>query len=166
MTQTLSPVELQEFMQAQAVAGQILRLRIPTPTVETAARAVGSNPDQIVKSILFLVEDQPVLAITCGQAYVERRAIARLYGVGRKRVKLASPEVVHQVTGYVVGAMPPFGHRQPLPTLMDVHVLELPEVFAGGGAENALLRLSPQEIVRVTKARLVNLIALPAGDPA
>lgn len=154
----LNADDLQAFLQVNAIPAEILRLPVPTPTVETAAQAVGAQERQIVKSILFLVDDQPVLAIACGTAYIDRRAIADLYGVGKKRVKLASPEEVMRLSGYEVGAMPPFGHRQPLRSLLDKRILELSEAFAGGGAENALMRISPQEMLRVSKAQVMDLV--------
>jgi len=154
----LNADDLQSFLQANGISAEIMRLPVLTPTVETAALAVGAQAQQIVKSILFLIDDQPVLAITCGTAYVERRVIADLYSVGKKRVKLASPGEVIRLSGYEVGAMPPFGHRQPLRSLLDKHVLESAVVFAGGGAENALMRISPQEILRVSKAQVMDLV--------
>lgn len=157
----LNADDLWEFLKARAIPAEILHLPVPTPTVETAAQAVGAQVQQIVKSILFLVDDQPVLAITCGMAYVERRAIAGLYGVGKKRVKLASAEEVLSISGYEVGAMPPFGHRQPLRSLLDRRVLELSEVYAGGGEENVLLRVSPQDILRYSQALLMDLVTAP-----
>lgn len=153
----LGPEDVQAFMAANSIPGEILFLEVPTPTVETAAQAVGTQPDQILKSILFLVKEQAVLAITCGTQPVERRAIAELYGVGRKQVKLTPPEAVLEIAGYEVGAMPPFAHRQSLTTLIDPRVLEHQVVYAGGGAENALLRISPQEILRGVHARVVDL---------
>jgi len=60
--------------------------------------------------------------------------------------------------------MPPFAHRQPLPTLIDRRVLEQPEVYAGGGAENALVRLFPQDILRVTQARVTDLLTVPSSQ--
>jgi prolyl-tRNA editing enzyme YbaK/EbsC (Cys-tRNA(Pro) deacylase) len=150
--------ELKAFMQDQGIQGEILYLDVPTPTVESAAQAVGAKVQQIIKSILFMLDDQPVLAIACGTSSINRRAIAELYQVGKKRVKLASPEMVLEISGYEVGAMPPFGHRQPITTLIDYRVLELTEAYAGGGAENALMRLNPQEIQRVTGAKALDLL--------
>ena len=159
----LAPTDLEAYMDANSIPGVILHLETPTPTVETAAEAVASAPEQIVKSILFLVADQPVLTITCGQIYVDRRALAAVYGVGRKKVKLASPEAVLKETGFEVGAMPPFGHHNPLPTWMDERVLEQPQVYAGGGAENVLLRLSPDDILRASQARVIDLLNPPGN---
>lgn len=120
--------------------------------------AVSANPEQIIKSILFMVDGDPVLVIACGLSTIGRRAIADLYGVGKKRVKLATPEMVLEISGYEVGAMPPFGHRQPLTTLIDRRVLDVPEAYAGGGAENALIRLNPQDILQVTGAKILDLL--------
>jgi len=157
-TPSLGTVELQGFMQAHAISGEILHLDVPTPTVESAALAVNAREEQIIKSILFLVDGQPVLAIACGTANIGRRPIADLYGVGKKRIKLASAEVVAEISGYEVGAMPPFGHKQPLATLIDRRVLDLVEAYAGGGAENALLRIDPREIQRVSGAQVLDLL--------
>lgn len=154
----LSVDELHAYMKAHQIPGEIVRLSVPTPTVESAALAVGTQVDQIIKSILFVVDDQPVLAIACGLLNIDRRAIADLYGVGKKRVKLASPETVLEISGYEVGAMPPFGHRQPIKTVIDQRVLNLPDAYAGGGAENVLVHLNPRDLLQATGAELLNML--------
>lgn len=150
--------ELAEYMQAHGIQGEILHLSVPTPTVEAAAQAVSASPEQIIKSILFMVDDQPVLAVACGKSTIDRRAIADLNRVGKKKVKLATPGMVLDISGYEVGAMPPFGHRQPLTTVIDPRVFDSSESYAGGGAENALVRINPQEILRATNAKVLDLL--------
>ncbi len=54
--------------------------------------------------------------------------------------------------------MPPFGHRIPLTTLMDKRVLEQPDVYAGGGAENTLIHLNPEDILETTRAQVMDLV--------
>ncbi len=156
--QLLTPQHLAQYMQENAIPGEILELNVPTPTVEAAAAAVGCDADQIVKSLLFFVQDQPVLAVTSGPEHIESRAIAGHYQVGRKKVKLANPQIVLQETGFSVGAMPPFGHLAPLPTLIDQRVLEKDQVFAGGGSDQTLMRISPQAILEATRATVMDLI--------
>ncbi len=158
----LTPNNLQEFMTQAGIEGEIVFLSQPTPTVEAAAEAVGTRPEQIAKSVLFTIQEQYILAITCGTRFVERKVIAALFGVGRKRVKLAPPEVVLKVTGYPVGTVPPFGHPQPLQTLLDPQVLTHNQVYAGGGAHNALTRLDPQAILKTTQAQIIDLHTPPA----
>ncbi len=158
----LIPSDLQSFMEQNGIMGEIVFLDMPTPTVETAAQAAGTHPDQIVKSVLFTVRDDKVLAIACGTQLIERRVIATLYDVGRKRVRLANAEIVLETTGYPVGTVPPFGHPQPIRTLIDPRVLEHSEVYAGGGAHNALVRLNPQDILNTTKAQIIDLHSMPS----
>ncbi len=166
MKRPLDASDLQSFMQRNRIAGEIMRLSVPTPTVESAAQAVGTTPQRIVKSLLFLIDGQPVLVIACGVAPVSRQTLAQLYGVSPKKVKLAPAETVLQVSGYAVGSMPPFGHLQKLPTLIDPTVLQQPEVYAGGGAENALVRLPSTELLRATQAKVVPLLAPTDIDPS
>ncbi len=154
---TFGIADLQAYLDAHQIPGEILILARPTPTVETAAQAVGALPDQIVKSILFLLPDQPVLAVSCGLGRIDRRVIAKYFGVGRKRVKLADAETVLRVLGYPVGTVPPFGHRQQILTLLDQPVLAHEQVYAGGGEHNALVRLPSAEILKHTQAEVLDL---------
>jgi prolyl-tRNA editing enzyme YbaK/EbsC (Cys-tRNA(Pro) deacylase) len=157
----LTPDDLQAFMDQVVIPGEIIFLDAPTPTVEAAAQALDTDPAHIVKSVLFTVSDERVLAITCGTRYVEQRVIASRFGVGRKRVKLASPEIVLAVTGYPVGTVPPFGHQTLSKSLIDPSVLDLTEVYAGGGAHNAMVRLNPEDILRCTQAEIIDLHVHP-----
>jgi Cys-tRNA(Pro) deacylase len=149
-------------MEKHAVQAELVKLPVHTLTVEAAAQAVGTSPDQIVKSLLFIIDGAPVLAIACGTGHVDRRSIAGHFGVGRKRVKLADGETVLDVTGYPVGAVPPFGQRQDLRTLVDHKVLDHEVVYAGGGAIDTLLRVAPTEIVRLTDPVELDLLRPPS----
>lgn len=162
--QALGPADLADFMRERNIPGEILHLEVPTPTVDAAAKAVGTKPEYIVKSILFTINDRSILTITCGPAHVDRRTLATHFDVGRKRVKLADAETVLRETGYQVGAMPPFGHRSVLYTLIDKGVLEKDLVFAGGGSEHTLLRIAPQTILSVTQAHVMDLLTPVAHD--
>jgi Cys-tRNA(Pro) deacylase len=154
----LTTEHLKDFLKQHEVDAELLQLTVPTPTVEDAAEAVGARPEQVVKSLLFMVDDQPVVAIACGTARVDRRPIASHFGVGRKRVKLGDAETVLATTGYPIGAMPPFGQKQKLLTLVDHRVLEHEQVFAGGGSIDALMRINPADIVRMTDAVELDLL--------
>ena len=159
--QALQPSDLADFMREKNIPGEILSLEVPTPTVEDAAQAVGTSPENIVKSILFRINEGFILAITCGPAHIERRAIAAHFNVGRKKVKLADPGKVLRETGYQVGAMPPFGHHTPLPTLIDKRVLDKDQVYAGGGSDQALMRIKPEVILAATGAEILDLLQPP-----
>lgn len=153
----MTPANLAAFIEAQGIRAEFVRPEAPTPTVESAAAAVGTTPERIIKSVLFLVYGKPVLAIAGGLDPIDRRSIAARYAVGRKQVKLAGPEDVLRITGYPVGGVPPFGYPEPVETLIDPAVLAQPEVYGGGGDHHTLIRLAPQEIQRITAAETVEL---------
>ena len=153
----LTPKNLKEFMQKNEINGEILTLEQPTTTVEEAAEAIHTSVKQIVKSVLFTINEEVVLAITCGTQPIERRIIATFFKVGRKKVKLADAETVLRVSGYPIGSMPPFGHLTPIRTLLDPSVLESEKVFAGGGAHNSLVKLKSEDLLHVSKADVVKL---------
>ena len=154
----LTPLDLEHFLRERELRAELLALSVKTPTVEAAAEAVGTSPQKIVKSLLFMVDDRPVLAITSGANRIDRRRIAKYFDVGRKRVRLADENQVQAATGYTVGAVPPFGHPEPLLTLIDSGVLKHDVVFAGGGASDHLMRVETAEILRVTQGEVLELV--------
>src|SRR5262249_48227501 len=148
---------------ARGVVGELVRLTAHTPTVGTAAQVMGTSVERIAKSVLFLLDrgeasPEPLLVIANGTARVDYASWAGWVGLTRKRVRLADAATVENVTGYPVGGVPPLGHARPLRTLIDRRVLAEPEVYAGGGALHALLRIAPAEIVRVTGAQTVDVV--------
>jgi Cys-tRNA(Pro) deacylase len=155
--QPLTRTDLQQFIEENHITATILPMAEHTPTVPDAAQALGVAPEQIIKSLVFMIKDEPLLVINNGTAKVDRRGVAAYLGVGRKQVKFARAEQALEITGYIVGSMPPFGHRQRLPTLVDPAVLELDVIFGGGGDIDAMMRLTPQELLRVIDAQVVQV---------
>ncbi|MBI9084393.1 MAG: YbaK/EbsC family protein [Desulfobacterales bacterium] len=148
---------LQQFIDRHRIDAAILNLNEHTATVADAARALEVETDQIIKSLVFRHNDDALLVIASGLARVDRKKLAAFLGVGRKKVKFANPEEVLRITGYVVGSMPPFGHRTRLRTLIDTEVTGLGTVFGGGGSLNTMMRLTPDELLRVTGAEVVSV---------
>jgi len=150
------------YLREHNISGEVVVLPTHTPTVEEAARAVGTSVEHIVKSLLFLADDRPVLVVANGTARVDYKRVADCLNLSRKRVKMADAPTVLAITGFPVGTVPPFGHKTRLRTLIDAGVLAQPEVYAGGGAMDALLRITPEEIMRATSAETVRVVG--AGD--
>ncbi|GIK42792.1 MAG: hypothetical protein BroJett011_66250 [Chloroflexota bacterium] len=149
--------DLQCFIETHQIEATILPMIEHTPTVPDAARALAVEPEQIIKSLVFLVKDEPLLVINNGLSKVDQRKIADRLGVGRKQVKFASAEQALEITGYVVGSMPPFGHRRRLRTLVDPAITKFQVIFGGGGDINAMMRLTPGELLRVTEGEIVGV---------
>lgn len=155
--QSLTSENLQQFINSHQIQAVILPMDQQTPTVSDAAKALEVDPEQILKSLVFMVKQEPVLVITNGLARVDRRKIAAYLEVGRNRVKFAGSDKVLDITGYIVGSMPPFGHLQKMRTLVDTAVTRLGVTYCGGGDVDAMMRLADDELLRVTSAEVLDL---------
>lgn len=153
----LTSTDLQQFIDAHNISATILPMAEHTPTVPDAARALNVAPQHIIKSLVFVAQGRPLLVINNGTAKVDRRQVAKRLGISRKKLKFASPAQALQITGYVVGSMPPFGHRHPLPTFIDPAITQLHVIFGGGGDIDAMLRLTPAELLRVTQGEVLQV---------
>lgn len=153
----LNDRDLAVYMQTHNIPGEIVRLEMPTPTVETAALAVDAHPGQIVKTVLFLIQGEPMLGLAAGLGRLDWRKIAAHFGVSRKKVRLADAAAVLEITGYPVGGVPPFGHRQPLPALLDPSIKAFGTVYAGGGTDHDLLQLTVETLVQFVQGEWVAL---------
>ncbi len=143
--------DLRRFLKVRGIDAELVYPGVPTPTVAAAARAVGVGEAAIVKSLVFLADGVPTLVVAAGRARIEMRRLAEAVTLSRRRLRFASPDQAHAITGFEVGAMPPFGHRQQLPTLVDRLSLAAEGiVFAGGGSRQALLKLSIETLIAAT----------------
>ncbi|RLC03927.1 MAG: YbaK/EbsC family protein [Deltaproteobacteria bacterium] len=150
----MDKTDLQMFIDDHHIQATILPLSEHTLTVGDAAKALAVDTDQIIKSLIFHIDGNPLLVINNGLARVDRRKLAAYLGVGRKKVKFASPDKAFALTGFVVGSMPPFGHKQKLRTLVDTAVAQLDIIYGGGGDIDAMMRLTSGELLSVSQAEV------------
>ncbi|MFO7322018.1 MAG: YbaK/EbsC family protein [Chloroflexota bacterium] len=130
-----------------------------TATSQMAAEAIGCELGQIVKSLAFIVDGQPILVLASGDQRVDDRKIAELYGVGRKKVKIASPEECIAIYGYAPGGVPPVGHRTPnLPTYIDATLQRYERIYAAGGEHNAIFGLTFEQLQQLTGGKVVDVV--------
>ena len=149
---------LQSYIDLHNIDTEMLHLTEDTPTVPDAARVLGVNAAQIIKSLVFLVDGQPILVIANGTQKVDRRKLAQHFDVGQKRVKFASAEQALAITGYIVGSMPPFGHLTQLSTYIDPQVMDLLRIYGGGGDVHAMIKLTPDTLLAATQGELLSIV--------
>ena len=157
MTTPLGRTDLQAYIDTHHLNATILPMEVHTATVADAAAALDVDPSRIIKSLVFMAGDQPFLVVNNGMARVDRKELAAYLGINRKRVKFATAGQALETTGYVVGSMPPFGHRQSLRTLVDTAAARLDVAYGGGGDVDAMMRLSMRELLEVTLAEVADL---------
>ncbi len=123
-------------------------------SVAEAAKTVGAEPEDFVKSICMVDGDGGVIvAIVKGEDRASTSRVAKALGTERPRV--ASPDEILGLTGFPVGGTPGFGFDARF--LVDPRVLEKDRVYLGGGSERSLVRMSTRELVRANGGRVVRV---------
>jgi prolyl-tRNA editing enzyme YbaK/EbsC (Cys-tRNA(Pro) deacylase) len=149
---------IDRFLSAARGAGatpEVRRFPQGTKTADDAAAAIGCDVAQIVKSLVFVADGQPLLALTSG---ANRADVDRLSGlVGGAAVRRATPEEARAATGYAVGGTPPFGHPTVVRTFCDRDLLDHDLVWAAAGTPDSVFPLTPADLLRWTGAEVVTL---------
>jgi prolyl-tRNA editing enzyme YbaK/EbsC (Cys-tRNA(Pro) deacylase) len=143
------------FLEASAGLGlepQIRRFPQGTKTAADAAAAIGCDVGQIVKSLVFMADGAPVLALTSGSNRVAETRLADV--VGATQVRRATPEEARNATGFAVGGTPPFGHPEELLTVCDPDLMGYDQVWVAAGTPDSVFPLTPQDLVRLTGASM------------
>ena len=171
---------------ARGVAIDVVAFSESTHTAEEAAAAIGAELGQIVKSLVFVAphadppgvasdatpEDAPaqapdgaptvVVALVRGSHRVDIGLLGA--ALGRDGLRRATADEAARATGYAIGGIPPFGHRETLPVVMDPGLLDYREVWAAAGTPNAVFRIDPATL-RGLSAAVVAPCAV-GGRPA
>jgi prolyl-tRNA editing enzyme YbaK/EbsC (Cys-tRNA(Pro) deacylase) len=126
-----------------------------TKTAADAAAAIGVELGQIVKSLVFLVDDRPVMALMSGDNFLDEAKL--LAATGGTKVGRADADAVRAATGFPIGGVPPFGHSTPVPVLVDEDLLRFSEVWAAAGTWTDVFPVAPKELVRVASGSLADL---------
>ena len=121
-----------------------------TKTAADAAAAIGCSVSAIVKSLVFTIDDEPVLALVPGDRRLDTAALAALAGGGQ--VDRAPLEVVRAATGYAAGGTPPIGHANPIRVFADTALRRHEVVWAAGGTPTTVFPIPIGELERVTDA--------------
>jgi prolyl-tRNA editing enzyme YbaK/EbsC (Cys-tRNA(Pro) deacylase) len=157
-----------EVAARKGVALDIGRLAEAPGTAQDTARVVDVELGQIVKSILFVAPRQegrhlPILCLLSGRNEVDLPRLAAV--TGEVLVRAASAREVHDLTGCLIGSIPPFGHGRDVRVLMDQDLARHQWIWAATGADKAVFRISPR-VLRVLANATVAPIAEACGKAA
>lgn len=148
---------VQAALDAMGTGIRVIDFLESTATAEQAAAAAGCALGAIVKSLLFLVDGQPILVLAAGDRMVDQRKLAARFGVGKKKVRLAGAETVKNITSYDVGGVPPLGHPVRLSTLIDDSLGRFDIVWAAAGSANAVFPVPFSKLVELTAGEVIAL---------
>ena len=126
-----------------------------TRTAADAALAIGVDLGQIVKSLVFSVDGEVVVALVSGDNRLDEAKLAR--AAGGHQAWREDADTVREATGFPVGAVPPFGHREPLRIFVDRDLLQYEELWAAAGSSHHNFCITPDSLVRATGANVCDL---------
>jgi prolyl-tRNA editing enzyme YbaK/EbsC (Cys-tRNA(Pro) deacylase) len=143
------------------VQTNVIEFAESTRTAEEAAAAIGTQVAQIVKSLVFMAGDAPVLALVSGTNRLDTARLREWTGDPPRR---AGADEVRAATGFAIGGVPPIGHPQPLRTFIDRDLNQYDVVYAAAGTPHAVFAITPAELARVTGGHVIDLAARPADE--
>lgn len=157
------PVErVSSFLRESGAEARIHEFPEGTPTAQAAADAAGCELAQIVKSLVFICDERPVVALVPGDRRCDPEKVAA--AVESSSARIAKPPEVEQATGFGPGGVAPF----PLPNveavLMERSFFEHPIVWAGAGSAQHMVGISPTELGRLARARPMDVVAAETYD--
>ncbi|MEA2663994.1 MAG: hypothetical protein QOI11_938 [Candidatus Eremiobacteraeota bacterium] len=123
-------------------------------TAVEAAAAVGASVGQIVKSLVFMCDDRPVLALVAGNNRLDEARLAELAG---GRITRADAARVREHTGFAIGGVAPLGSLVPLPVFCDADLLRHDYVWAAAGAPHVVFRVEPRALADAAGAQVAEL---------
>jgi prolyl-tRNA editing enzyme YbaK/EbsC (Cys-tRNA(Pro) deacylase) len=127
-----------------------------TRTATDAARAVGCEVGQIVKSLVFIAGGRPVVTLVSGANRIDERRLAAVAG---EPVAKADAETARAATGYSIGGVPPFGHATEVPVYMDRDLLAYPMVWAAAGRPDSVFEIAPERLRELSHAEVADIKA-------
>ena len=153
--ETLGEKQVQEFLAGHGLDKEIYSFTESTENAFLAAQALGVEVGQIVKSVLFLADGQAVLVLMSGDMNVDTKKLKKL--LEARKIRIADLETVMSVTGFQVGAVPPIAHRQTIPTYLDESLNRFSDIFPAAGATNNMFPTTFNELLQLTKARIIDV---------
>ena len=126
-----------------------------TRSAADAALAIGVDLGQIIKSLVFSVDGEVVVALVSGDNLLDERKLAVC--AGGESAWREDADTVRDATGFPVGGVPPFGHREPLRVFVDEDLLDFEELWAAAGTPHVNFSILPSELVKATGGLVCDL---------
>lgn len=158
MENALSPSaqKVQNALTAARFTNRVIEHNQTTRSAKEAAAAIGCRVEQIAKSLIFKTSrtHQALLVIASGPNRVNEAHLGELAG---EAIEKADADFAQQATGFAIGGIPPLGHLAAIKTYIDEDLLKLQEIWAAAGNPNAVFRLTPQELLAMTRGEVISV---------
>ncbi len=152
---SLSPQErVRAALKAFGLPSELTEFDASTRTAQEAADAIGCELGQIVKTLFFLADGRPTMTLVAGDRQADTSLVAQLVGVGRKKLKMGSPEQVLEYTGYELGGVSPLGTVTPCDVVIDQSLQRFETIWAAAGNGHTVFPIGTDDLIRATQGQL------------
>lgn len=143
------------YLKTKGMEDRIREFDVSTATVELAAQALGCEPAHIAKTLSFAAENGCILIVCAGDMRIDNHKFKEYFHV---KARMLSPEQVKERTGFRIGGVCPFGvDQEQVSIYLDESLRRFEQVFPACGTANSAVRLSPDELERVTGGRWIDV---------
>ena len=146
---------VQEYLTQHGVGSKVIELDKSTRTAQMAADAIGTELGSIVKSLIFVADDRIVLALVAGDRRADLTKLGQI--LAANKVRIAKADEVREKTGYAIGGVPPVGHRDPLPTVIDQSLGRFETVYAAAGSPQAIFPVRYDKLCELTQGNVTDI---------
>jgi Cys-tRNA(Pro) deacylase len=151
----LGPDDVRKYVEEMRLDAEVLLVK-EGHTSGLAADSLNIDVESIAKTVVFVDEDRrPVLAIVRGGVKVRQGEFARM--VGAKKLRLATRDEVLEITGFQAGGVSPIANLCKQRVFMDEGLMRSAYVYAGGGSEKHILKIRPDDMLRESGAKLMEI---------
>lgn len=156
-TLSKSAETVQRALTEKGMKFEVLELSDSTRTANDAAKTIGCEVGQIVKSLLFRTKEklQPVLVLASGKNRVNEERIWSYLG---EKVSKADADFTKEITGFAIGGIPPLGHKHPIAHIfIDEDLLQYEALWAAAGTPFAVFSLPAKDLQMITGGKIVSV---------
>ena len=157
-----SSLNVHNRLQELDVPHELFKLSGQAANLETAAAALGLEPAQLAKVLLFRADGEPVMVIVPGGLCIDTDKLKKVVDAGE--VVEVPDDEVPSLTGYLASAMPPVGHKVELPAYIDYYTLREDVVYTGSGELTTILKIRSYDLVRATGGETVDIVSPPVEE--
>ena len=148
--------EVKKFIEEHDLDAKILQFDEPVRTVEEAAERSKADPSEIVKTIILIADDRPIVAIIQGNRKIDLEKLRKV--LNANYVRLAKPSEVLKLLGIGIGAVSPLlNSMKRIRCIIDEKVLMMKKVLAGGGSEKTLVLIKPEDLAEILKPIIADI---------
>ena len=157
--ETFTPDHVQAVLDSHKIGLTVIHFDDHTTTSQDAARVIGCELGQIAKSMCLMVGGSPALVVASGDQRIAEAKLAKHFGIGRKKIKIASPEQCVAVFGYAPGGVPPVAHRTAgIPIIIDTTLSRWDRIYAAAGTPHDNFGLTFDQLCTITGGTVLDCV--------